>query len=142
MSTLTQTGTITDISAQEIHISLDQKSSCGACAHLKDCALKNCQKRLITLPRTPDVKATIGQQVTLSISTRQSWLALAIGFLIPLGILVACLGTMSILLHQTDNFSALAALLAVAVYYVLLFLFKPKLNKTFAIRVSSELSGE
>lgn len=138
MPAIAKTGTITQITNQEICVKIQQATSCNACRHKTNCALNHCQEKVLTLPLPTDFKADIGQKVLLKINSKQSSLAILLGFIIPLIILLISLGVSLKIFQQSENFAATTSLIILTFYYGLLFLLKPRLNKTFNIQITKE----
>ncbi len=138
MPAIAKTGTITQITAKEICVKIRQITSCEGCHHKTNCAVNHCQEKVLTLPLPTDFKADIGQKVLLKINPKQSSFAILLGFIIPLITLLISLGVSLKIFQQSENFAATTSLIILAFYYGLLFLLKPRLNKTFNIQITKE----
>ena len=136
MQEIKRTGTIIKITPKAIYIKINHLRSCEGCSNISDCSVSRCKEKLIKLPKPKDFMPKCGEEIQLQITHKQNWLALFLSFMLPLICVISSLIIALKIYQQSENNSAIIALSVLALYYLILSLFKPKLNKIFSIGIS------
>lgn len=132
--TITHPGVICNIGNDRIYVKILSQSACASCHAKGMCNLADMEEKVIDLKRPASAAYSVGDQVVLVMKRSLGTKAVILGYLIPFLILISAL---IILLSLTGNelFSALMAIGLLIPYYIILFILKDKLKKTFEFRI-------
>ncbi|MCQ2182924.1 MAG: SoxR reducing system RseC family protein [Bacteroidales bacterium] len=134
-TTITHKGRIIDITPEITTVEIISESACGSCHAKNLCSLSESKTKNIKVPTRGWDQFQPGDEVDVVLKASMGLKAVWIGYVIPLFVLVAVL---LILLQtgRTELFSGLAAIVAVAVYYLAIWIFRGKLQNeiTFSIK--------
>ena len=124
-------GVVDRVEGNRVWVSIRSGSACGSCQSKSYCGIAEMSEKVIeTL--SPNTKKTfeIGQQVNVVLRKSLGYKALMLGYLFPFILVILIL---IFVLTITDNqlYAALASVLALAPYYLLLFLHRKKIRATF-----------
>jgi len=130
-------GIVEKIEGSHVVVRIVQTSACSACSAKGLCnASESKEKKIDVFEMNPSYR--IGEEVFLCGSTSMGMKAVFLAFGIPvLLLLVALFVTMRV----TDGdalLSAIVALVAIVPYYVILYLMKDKMNKTFSFVIEKQ----
>ena len=117
-SKITHNGVVVSTEPGRVSVSVTQQAACQGCAAASYCRSSEGRQRLIDV-RTSEPYA-VGDEVVVVASVRQSRLAVLTG-VIALGF--------------GEAQAALAGLVAVAVYYAVLYAFRSKLSRRFGFEI-------
>ena len=130
-------GIVEKIDGSHIVVRIVQTSACSACSAKGLCnASESKEKQIDVYEVNPAYR--IGEEVVLCGSTSMGMKAVFLAFGIPVLLLLAAL---FVTMRITDGDALLAAavaLLAVVPYYVVLYLMKDKMNKTFSFVIEKQ----
>ena len=130
-------GIVEKVDGSHVVVRIVQTSACSACSAKGLCnASESKEKQIDVYEVNPSYQ--IGEEVVLCGSTSMGMRAVFLAFGIPVFILLAAL---FIAMRVTDGdalFSAVVSLLAVTPYYLVIFLMKDKLNKTFSFVIEKQ----
>ena len=130
-------GIVEKIDGSHVVVRIVQTSACSACSAKGLCnASESKEKQIDVYEVNPAYR--IGEEVVLCGSTSMGMKAVFLAFGIPVLLLLAAL---FVTMRITDGDALLAAavaLLAVVPYYVVLYLMKDKMNKTFSFVIDKQ----
>ena len=130
-------GIVEKIDGSHVVVRIVQTSACSACSAKGLCnASESKEKQIDVYEVNPAYR--IGEEVVLCGSTSMGMNAVFLAFGIPVLLLLAAL---FVTMRITDGDALLAAavaLLAVVPYYVVLYLMKDKMNKTFSFVIEKQ----
>jgi len=130
-------GVVEKIDGSHVVVRIVQTSACSACSAKGLCnASESKEKQIDVYEVNPAYR--IGEEVVLCGSTSMGMKAVFLAFGIPVLLLLAAL---FVTMRITDGDALLAAavaLLAVVPYYVVLYLMKDKMNKTFSFVIEKQ----
>lgn len=121
-------GIVERIDGDTAVVRIAQTSACAACHAAKMCmASESREKRIEARMLEP---LTVGDEVEVLVREQAGWLAVFLAYIIPFLLLVAAVAGFD---HMgwSEVKSGTAALVSVAVYYVILRLFRDKLQRKF-----------
>ena len=131
-STITHNGVVVSTEPGRVSVSVTQQAACQGCAAASYCRSSEGRQRLIDVGTSEPYG--VGDEVVVVASVRQSRLAVVVAYVCPLILLLAVLtGVISLGFGEAQ--AALAGLLAVAVYYAVLYAFRSKLSKRFGFEI-------
>ncbi|MBQ8243130.1 MAG: SoxR reducing system RseC family protein [Bacteroides sp.] len=130
-------GIVVKIDGSHVVVRIVQTSACSACSAKGLCnASESKEKQIDVYEVNPAYR--IGEEVVLCGSTSMGMKAVFLAFGIPVLLLLAVL---FVTMRITDGDALLAAavaLLAVVPYYVVIYLMKDKMNKTFSFVIEKQ----
>ena len=130
-------GIVEKIDGSHVVVRIVQTSACSACSAKGLCnASESKEKQIDVYEMNPAYR--IGEEVVLCGSTSMGMKAVFLAFGIPVLLLLAAL---FVTMRMTDGdalLAAIVALLAVVPYYVVLYLMKDKMNKTFSFVIEKQ----
>ena len=130
-------GIVEKIEGSHVVVRIVQTSACSACSAKGLCnASESKEKQIDVYEVNPSYR--IGEEVVLCGSTSMGMRAVLLAFGIPILLLLAAL---FVTMRVTDGdalLSSIVALLAVIPYYLVIYLMKDKLNKTFSFVIEKQ----
>jgi sigma-E factor negative regulatory protein RseC len=131
-----QKGTVEEIKNHRIRVRIHRDSACGQCNAIGFCNLSDVSERIIeTNDNAQNLK--IGDHVDVTISRNMGNKAVILGYLLPFLLLIAVLFFLNALAIE-EWLSGLISLATLAPYYMLLYLFRDKLRKSFTFTIRKE----
>lgn len=130
-----QKGIVTGKQENKVIVRIERKSSCASCHARGACTSLDKQDKEIEVICDNADQYDIGEEVTVSISTRLGLKAVVIAFVIPFVILFVTLLCCISLFGLKEEVGSLLALTAITVYYVILFKARRILNRQFVFSI-------
>jgi sigma-E factor negative regulatory protein RseC len=110
-------------------------SACSSCHARGACSVSDMEEKVVEVKTNNDLlKYKVGDDVNVSMSQNLGFLALFLGYLLPLILVVSTITILS-LLKKDDLIVGLAALSLLIPYYVILYLYKDKLKNKFLFKI-------
>lgn len=106
--------------------------ACAGCSSKAACSLGNTETRIINVRSNADLHP--GDHVTVVMEQSLGFRALAIGYIIPFVVLIAAF-TILTLSGAGELLSALASFAVLALYYLIAWLFRSRINKKFEFKI-------
>lgn len=132
--TILHEGIVEQIGAESCQVRILQASACSSCSARQLCRSSESKEKLVEVKgHFPTLH--VGDRVTLVGSVRQGLRASVLAYVVPLIIMLVVLFLVTH--HYGEKLGALAALLALALYYGVLFLLKDKLAGQFSFRIEN-----
>jgi len=126
-------GVITEITPDTIKVNIVSVSACSSCHAQSSCVVSDKEIKTIDVPRYGQ-QFEVGENVNVVLQKSLGPLAILLGYVAPLFILVIVLA-ISWSVTNSEVQSGLFSLAGVAVYYVLLTLFRTRLKSTFLFTI-------
>ena len=134
VETILHEGIVESIGAKSCLVRILQASACSSCSARQLCRSSESKEKVIEVKgHYPTLQ--VGDNVTLIGSVRQGLRASVLAYVIPLIIMLVALFVGTRL--GGDGIGAIAALLFLAIYYGILFLFRDKLDKQFSFKIET-----
>ena len=132
--TIRHEGIVEQIGAESCQVRILQASACSSCSARQLCRSSESKEKLVEVKgHYPTLH--VGDRVMLVGSVRQGLRASVLAYVVPLIIMLIVLFLVTH--HYGEKLGALAALLALAIYYGMLFLLKDKLAGQFSFRIEN-----
>lgn len=132
--TIRHEGIVESLGAEGCTVRILQASACSSCSARQLCRSSESKEKLVEVKgHYPTLH--VGDRVTLVGSVRQGLRASVLAYVVPLVIMLVVLFLVTH--HYGEKLGALAALLALALYYGMLFLLKDKLAGQFSFRIEN-----
>ena len=126
------TGIVERVEGDTAVVRIAQTSACAACHAAKMCMASESREKRIEARLTRPV--AVGDEVEVVVREELGWLAVLLAYIIPFLLLVAAVAGFG-RLGWSEAKAGTAALASVAVYYVMLQMFRGKLQKKFTFYV-------
>ncbi len=126
-SNISHSGVVESVEDGCVHVRIVQTSACAACKVAGYCNASESKEKLVDVYTADTQRYSVGQAVTVMASRQVAAHALLLGFGLPFLVLV---GVLVVVLQMTGNelWAALAGLLSLAPYYLLLYFFHNRLR--------------
>jgi len=126
-----QKGTVEEFTGHNIRVKIHREASCGHCGAKGLCYIGEGTERIVEIGDfSPDLKT--GDTVGISITRGMGNKAVVLGYMVPFIILLSTL-IISNYSGAREWLSGLLALISLVPYYILLYLFRNRLRKTFRL---------
>ena len=130
-------GIVEKIDGSHVVVRIVQTSACSACSAKGLCnASESKEKQIDVYEVNPSYR--IGEEVVLCGSTSMGMRAVFLAFGIPVFLLLVALFVTMRITDGDALLSAVVALLAVVPYYLVIYIMKDKLNKTFSFVIEKQ----
>ena len=128
--TISHKGTIVKITPQVTTVAFTQHGACAECHAAGLCGMGDMAQKVVEVPTDPYTKRQVGDEVEVLLKASMGFKAVYLAYLVPLLIILAAiLGLMA--LGVGEVVAGLSGIAAVAVYYLVLWLFRSKLQKDY-----------
>lgn len=124
-------GIVDSIEGGCIHVRIVQASACAACGAKSLCSAAESKEKIVDVYGADTTAYQVGQRVMVEGAASMGMKAVRLAFLFPLLLLVAAVALVMWLADGNEALAALAALLVLTVYFLLLFANKKKLAREF-----------
>ena len=126
-SNISHSGVVESVEDGCVHVRIVQTSACAACKVAGYCNASESKEKMVDVYTTDTQRYSVGQAVIVMASRQVAAHALLLGFGLPFLVLV---GVLVVVLQMTGNelWAALAGLLSLAPYYLLLYFFRNRLR--------------
>ena len=134
-------GVVIKVTPQVTTVSFTQHGACSECHAAGLCGMGDVAQKVIEVPTDPYTKRQVGDEVDVLLKASMGFKAVYLAYLIPLLIILAVILSL-LALGVQEVAAALAGLGAVALYYLLLWLFRSKLQNEYVFVLSSPAKRE
>lgn len=127
-------GVILKILANQVEVSIESKSACSSCHARGTCGVSSDMKNMTIIGSSKDNSLNVGDRVIVIGKMRDGFLSLTMAYLIPTVLIVITL--IAFTLCQFDElYAAIASLIVVMIYYLILFLLRTKIGKNIKFTI-------
>ncbi len=128
-------GVVDSIEENCIHVRIVQASVCAACGAKSLCSAAESKEKIVDVYGADITAYQVGQRVMVEGAAAMGMKAVRLAFLFPLVLLVASVALVMWLADGNEALAALAALLVLTIYFLLLFANKKKLAREFTFTI-------
>ena len=128
-------GVVDSIEENCIHVRIVQASACAACGAKSLCSAAESKEKIVDVYGADITAYQVGQRVMVEEAAAMGMKAVRLAFLFPLVLLVAAVALVMWLADGNEALAALAALLVLTIYFLLLFANKKKLAREFTFTI-------
>lgn len=128
-------GVVDSIDGNCIHVRIVQASACAACGAKSLCSAAESKEKIVDVYGADITAYQVGQRVMVEGAAAMGMKAVRLAFLFPLVLLVAAVALVMLLADGNEALAALAALLVLTIYFLLLFANKKKLAREFTFTI-------
>ena len=127
-------GRVVRMTPQVTTVAIEQHSACSQCHAAGLCGMADVVEKAIEVPTDPYAKYGVGDEVEVLLKASMGMKAVWLAYFVPLVILlVAILGLIS--LGAGEVVAGLSGIGAVALYYLLLWLFRERLQNEYVFTI-------
>ena len=109
-----------------------QTSACAACKAKAMCASAESAEKEMTVVLLGDEQWAVGNEVEVMVQQKMGWKAVVLAYLLPFFVMLAVMFVGNAIWAVREEILGTIALCAMALYYLVLGLFKDKLQKEFS----------
>ncbi len=127
-------GRVVRMTPQVTTVAIEQHSACSQCHAAGLCGMADVAEKAIEVPTDPYAKYGVGDEVEVLLKASMGMKAVWLAYFVPLLILLAAiLGLMA--LGAGEVVSGLSGIGAVALYYLLLWIFRERLQNEYVFTI-------
>lgn len=135
-SQIEHSGVVSRIVGDTIHVTITSHSACGSCKARQACGLAETQEKVVEVRTPAAAQYAPGDAVVVGVRRRAGGIAVLLAYVGALVVLLAVLAVAAGPLHWSEGHAALAALAGVALYYVVLWLFRKRIEHTIQFTIT------
>ena len=109
-----------------------QTSACAACKAKAMCASAESAEKEMTVVLLGDEQWAVGNEVKVMVQQKMGWKAVVLAYLLPFFVMLAVMLVGNAIWAVREEILGTVALCAMALYYLILGMFKDKLQKEFS----------
>lgn len=128
-------GIVDSIEGDCIHVRIVQASACAACSAKSLCSAAESKEKIVDVYDADTNAFQVGQRVMVEGAAAMGMKAVRLAFLFPLLLMVAVVALAMGLTDGNEVVGAVAALLTLAIYFLVLFLHKKRLMGEFTFTI-------
>lgn len=135
LKTVSHRGRIIGITPDVTRVEIISESACASCHSRNFCSLGEASRKIVEVPTSGWDNYKVGQEVNVelvaSLGHKAVWLAYAIPLVILIAVILACIS-----IGLGELVSGLASILAVVVYYFVLFCFRNSIRREYVFKIT------
>ncbi|MFI3286425.1 MAG: SoxR reducing system RseC family protein [Rikenellaceae bacterium] len=121
-------GKIVSIGRDSVQVGFQSQGACAGCQARAKCGMVDSSTRVVDVVVGVDHTYTLGEDVEVAISYQMGVISVVVAYIIPLILLVGILAA-AVSLKIGEGLSAVISLAIVALYFVVVYFFRNKLDK-------------
>jgi sigma-E factor negative regulatory protein RseC len=127
-------GKVIEVLPHQVSVEILQQSACSTCHAKSACMASDQEVKVVQVEPEFGVTYDIGEEVKVLLSQTLGFKAVVFSYLMPLAILMILLLALPPVLHS-DLWVGLACIGGIALYYLVLWMFKNRLKKEFVFTI-------
>lgn len=131
----TRVGVVVEIEGEKVVVKIEQMSACAGCHSRNFCSSSDKKEKEIEVHTSQADRYAKGDRVKVGISTKLGFKAVLLAFLLPFAVLMLAMVSSLQIAGLDEAVSCLIALLATAVYYLVLYRYRRKIQKQFIFTI-------
>ncbi len=131
---VTHKGKVVKMTPQVTTVAILQHGACSECHAAGLCGMGEMAEKLVEVPTDPYAFYVVGDEVEVLLKASMGMKAVWLAYFIPLLVLLAVVLLLSAL-HVGEVVTGVCALVAVGLYYLLLYLFRDKLKNEYIFTI-------
>jgi sigma-E factor negative regulatory protein RseC len=131
----THPATVTDVKHGTVQVQLHVVSACASCEAHGRCGFADSKEKIMDIDTPQWQQYRVGDPVTVTINANRGLQAVLIAYILPALLLLATFVALTAL-HLSEGWVALLTLLVVALYGVLLYTLRHRLQRKFTMSIS------
>ena len=127
-------GIVKEITGHELQVSIIAQEGCASCNLKGSCSVSDVNEKIIDVSVENPNEFKKGENVTIFYKQSLGFRALFLGYVLPFIILLFTLIT-SMAMTEKELFSGILSLIVLIPYYLIVYLSKDKIKKTFSFSI-------
>ena len=130
-------GIVENIDGTRLKVRIVQHSACSACSAKGHCNASESKEKLIDVFNTNGVACQVGERVMIAGAASLGMKAVALAFVVPFFLVMAVIFVAMNLTGGDEPLSALAGLLVLLPFYLIIYMLRDRLSRTFTFTLES-----
>lgn len=130
---ITHEGTVVKVEGNNVVVRIVQTSACASCSLSRHCSSAESKEKTVVAQSEGD-DYSVGENVTVSVSSSLGHKAVSLGFGIPLALLLAVVFVVNILTGN-EPLAAMCGLGILIPYYIVMYIFRARIGNVLRITV-------
>lgn len=131
----TRVGVVVESEGEKVVVRIEQMSACAGCHSRDFCSSSDKKEKEIEVHTSQADRYAKGDRVKVGITTKLGFKAVLLAFLLPFAVLMLAMVSSLQIAGLDEAVSCLIALLATAVYYLVLYRYRRKIQKQFIFTI-------
>lgn len=129
-------GVVESVSRGAVHVKITSRSACGACKARQACGMAEAQEKIVVVMSDDARNYLPGDAVSVGVRKKTGRIAVLLAYGGALVVLLAALVIAIVVCGASDGVGLVAAIAAVAAYYLLLWLFRRRIEHTIQFTIT------
>lgn len=130
-------GKLVSVSQDSLTVEIISRSACSSCKAASMCSMSESTVKTVDVRPVPGEKYTVGEEVEVLLSPSMGLKAALLAYFLPVVLLIAVCVPLSFAGYGS-LLSGVVGLAAMALYYVVLYFFRSRIEKEYEFRVIKE----
>lgn len=135
--TIKHQGIVESIEENHVRVKIIQSSACSSCSVKGHCNLSETKEKIIDIYEKESDSFVVGQNVMICGSTSMGMKAVVLAFVLPFLLLFLALFVTMRITEGSEVISALVSLCTLIPYYIIMYLFRNKISKSFSFSLET-----
>lgn len=132
--TVSHKGVVVAVDGRRLKVQIESVSACAACHAKGMCTLSDKEEKLIDIESPAAVDKKVGDVVTVVVTQQRGMQAVVLAYILPA--IVVILSLVGLLKIVSEPVAIILSLLSLAVYYILLYLFRNRISSKFVMTLA------
>lgn len=132
--TFSHKGVVVAVDGRRLKVQIESVSACAACHAKGMCTLSDKEEKLIDIESPAAVDKKVGDVVTVVVTQQRGMQAVVLAYILPA--IVVILSLVGLLNIVSEPVAIILSLLSLAVYYILLYLFRNRISSKFVMTLA------
>jgi len=132
--TVSHKGVVVAVDGRRLKVQIESVSACAACHAKGMCTLSDKEEKLIDIESPAAVDKKVGDVVTVVVTQQRGMQAVVLAYILPA--IVVILSLVGLLNIVSEPVAIILSLLSLAVYYILLYLFRNRISSKFVMTLA------
>ncbi len=129
-------GIVSEVKQDRVVVIITSESACGSCKAREACGLSEAQEKRVVVTTDDAAQYAAGDSVVVGVKRSAGALSVALAYVGALVVLMAVLVIGIVVFTWSEGLAALAAMGSVVIYYVVLWLFRRKIEHTIQFTIT------
>ncbi|MBO7200155.1 MAG: SoxR reducing system RseC family protein [Bacteroidales bacterium] len=132
--TVSHKGVVVAVDGRRLKVQIESVSACAACHAKGMCTLSDKEEKLIDIEMPNGMEKKVGDVVTVVVTQQRGMQAVVLAYILPA--IVVILSLVGLLNIVSEPAAIILSLLSLAVYYILLYLFRNRISSKFVMTLA------
>ena len=132
--TVSHKGVVVAVDGRRLKVQIQSVSACAACHAKGMCTLSDKEDKLIDIETPNGMEKKVGDVVTVVVTQQRGMQAVVLAYILPA--IVVILSLVGLLNIVSEPAAIILSLLSLAVYYIILYLFRNRISSKFVMTLA------